>query len=350
MATALGVMILTCRLQAWLSVRGLRLARECPACVSLGDTVTVKIAVSSEYAFKRPLVTVTDVLPEEMEATNQSPSLPVAPSSDSPVYTQYQFEARKRGKFCIRSMFVQGSDALGLVRMRRRYSANESELLVLPVPIPFEVRLPHSAGWGFSESDHGRSRGQGIEPRGVREYADGDSQRYIHWRSSARTGQLMVKEFETGALARAYLFVQSPEGKSHRRDDSDLLDRMCANAAYLCDCLLGHGAEVFLPAQLGNFGAAGISQRHELLKALAEVPMDSDKTVGEQLASAVPMIGHGSTVYLFLCHPAPDLGRELSRLASQSVKTVAILYSRMEDAFVTLLQQAGATVQFEVRS
>lgn len=349
MATALGVMILTCRLQAWLSVRGLRLERECPSCVNVGDTVTIKIGVGSDYAFKRPLVTVTDILPEEMDASNQSPSLPVAPSHDAPVYTQYQFEAKRRGKFVLRSLLVEGSDALGLVRMRRKYSAEATELLVLPVPIPFEVRLPYAAGWGFSESDYGRSRGQGIEPRGIREYSDGDSQRYIHWRSSAKTSQLMVKEFETGALSKAYVFIQAPKGSAYWKSQAKILDTMCGNAAYLCDSLLSNSAEVFLPALFGDIGHHGASQRYSLLKALAEISVGGTDSVSADIQEANSCIAQGSTVYLLLSQEETELDHAISRLGNSGVKTIAILYRRLDESFVSKLQAAGATIQFEVR-
>lgn len=342
MATALGVMILTCRLQAWLAVRGLRLERECPSVANAGDMVTVRIGVLSDYGFKRPLVTVVDDLPAEMEARNVSPSLPVAPSSDFPVFTQYRFEATRRGRFRLRSMTVSGSDALGLVQMSRRYESAPSEILVLPAPIPFDVRLPHAAGWGVSESDFGRSRGQGIEPRGVREYAEGDSERHIHWRSSARTGQLMVKEFETGSVARACLFLQTPE-----RADRALLDRMCGHAAFLCDRLLAHGAEVAMPGRLEGV-VAGLAQRQRLLEALADLEPGQSGALGGQLAFASPLIPPGSTVYLFLAQPDPALPGEVRRLSSAGTKCHAIVYGRAEGQFVVALQSAGATVQFEV--
>ena len=42
---------------------------------------------------------------------------------------------------------------------------------------------------------HDRSAQQ-VEYHGLRDYRSGDSPRWIHWRTSARRGELMVKEFE----------------------------------------------------------------------------------------------------------------------------------------------------------
>ena len=40
------------------------------------------------------------------------------------------------------------------------------------------------------------SSAQQVEYHGLRGYRSGDSPRWIHWRTSARRGELMVKEFE----------------------------------------------------------------------------------------------------------------------------------------------------------
>ena len=349
MGTALFVMILMCRLQAWLAVRGLQMTRQCPDVVNLGELVTVQIGVISDFGFKRPLVTVVDNLPEEMNVSDLSPSLPIAPAHETPIQTQYQFQANCRGKFRWNSLSVQSSDALGLVRMSRKYTTSPTVLQVLPIPIPFEVQLPYAAGWGFSESDYGRSRGQGIEPRGIREYTDGDSQRYIHWRSSARSTQLMVKEFETGALARAHIFIQRTAASVKRSSDRQILDRMCGNAAYLAETLIVHGAEICMPSLAGDrLGTNETNKIHEILRLLSEVEYDQLETLGSEVERYANQIQSGSTIYLFVSHVDPTLARSIHSLTTKGIKAIAILYRVGNESFVAELQKAGACIQFEV--
>src|SRR5438552_3227765 len=45
----------------------------------------------------------------------------------------------------------------------------------------------------------------------IRDYQPGDSFNRIHWRSTARTGQLMVKEFELDPTAEVYLVLDMQE-------------------------------------------------------------------------------------------------------------------------------------------
>ncbi|MFI5387710.1 MAG: hypothetical protein ACHQ50_16505, partial [Fimbriimonadales bacterium] len=80
--------IAACRLQAWLSVRGLRFERVAPESVSIGEFVTVEITVWSEHRIRRPLITIWDNLPPRLLHDDRSPSLPVAPAFDAGTKTQ----------------------------------------------------------------------------------------------------------------------------------------------------------------------------------------------------------------------------------------------------------------------
>ena len=194
--TALIATICGCRIQAYLAVRGLRLERVAPQSARVGDLITIEISVWSLRKLKRTLVTVWDNLPPSLALSHRSPSLPIAPAFDQPVRTQYQLRALKRGFFKWNGVSVTGTDALGLISKSKAYETAPAEIIVYPRPLPVSLELPSASGWGVNESESGRTRGAGIELRGIREYRFGDSLRHIHWPSSARTGQLLVKEFE----------------------------------------------------------------------------------------------------------------------------------------------------------
>ena len=87
--------------------------------------------------------------------------------------------------------------------------------------------LPAAAGWGISEAESGQTRGAGLEPRGVRAYSAGDSLRHVHWRSSAKTGQLLVKEFEAGTHAAAAFLIQRKDGTEIGEGAATSLETMC---------------------------------------------------------------------------------------------------------------------------
>jgi uncharacterized protein (DUF58 family) len=108
---------------------------------------------------------------------------------------RYVLEALPRGRYAFEDVRVDLADPFAL----------ESASISLPPPgallvYPRLVRLQRLFSESGTHSHDGRRlllrRHSGFELHGVREYAQGESLRRVHWRSTARRGELMVKELE----------------------------------------------------------------------------------------------------------------------------------------------------------
>ncbi|MDE2950280.1 MAG: DUF58 domain-containing protein [Chloroflexota bacterium] len=110
-----------------------------------------------------------------------------------------------RGEFQLGPLTVISSDPFGFFRSPRRVSATE-KLIVYPLTVELnKVVLPI----GFlSGGDAQRQLTHEITTNAssIRDYVAGDSMNRIHWRSTARTGNIMVKEFELDPLVDIWLF------------------------------------------------------------------------------------------------------------------------------------------------
>jgi len=113
---------------------------------------------------------------------------------------------RQRGVFQLGPVFAESGDPFGLFRQRRQIDG-ASTLVVYPVALPL-------AGFGRIDGDltGGALQGERVQHTttnvaGVREYAPGDTFNRIHWRSTARQRQLMVKEFELDPFADIWLVL-----------------------------------------------------------------------------------------------------------------------------------------------
>lgn len=82
--------------------------------------------------------------------------------------------------------------------------------------------------------------GSGTEIFGVREYRPGDALRRIHWRSTARRGELIVREFEPPGVQNLGIFLDSSPSSI---DAADQIARLAASEAWDC---LGAGGRVTL--------------------------------------------------------------------------------------------------------
>ena len=109
------------------------------------------------------------------------------------VTAAYNVRCHRRGAYVFQPLRLQSSAPFGLFRARRTIDA-PLEVTVYPQVLPMGATIDQGPL-------HGRApyislpRPTG-EFRGTREYQQGDRPHSIHWRNSARRGQLMVKEFD----------------------------------------------------------------------------------------------------------------------------------------------------------
>jgi uncharacterized protein (DUF58 family) len=137
------------------------------------------------------------------------------------------------------------------------------EVLVFPAVGPAPAHLLDEAG--AEESYSLRRRGRGHDLYDLRPYRPGDDPRLIHWRSTAKTQSLMVRELEEDT-ARDTRIVLDGTGAA----DPDRLERGLSEAASLVTHLIRSGAAVELcgPRLFVPLGR-GAGQARRALTALA---------------------------------------------------------------------------------
>lgn len=138
----------------------------------------------------------------------------------------------RRGPVGARGLVVESSDVAGLFRGRRA-SPDSEVALVLPRFASFAGKMQTRE---LEASVAARRAGSGTEIFGVREYRPGDSLRRIHWRSSARHGELVVREYEPPGVQTLGIFCDpSPAGAAV----ADQVARIAASEAW--DCIRNGG-------------------------------------------------------------------------------------------------------------
>ncbi len=129
----------------------------------------------------------------------------------------------RRGQFTLGPITLTSGDPFGFYQFPRRIDATSS-ILVYPPTVPI---------YDFASPIGKLSGGQAVRQRtfettpnayGVREYAAGDSLNRIHWKTSARRGKLMVKEFELDPLGDVWVFLDLSRESLAARSSSHSLD------------------------------------------------------------------------------------------------------------------------------
>jgi len=141
--------------------------------------------------------------------------------------TRHITRALPRGPLGATAWVIGSSDFLGFFRGRRECPDAEIAL-VLP---RFASLKDRRQARELEASLPANRSGSGTELFGVREYVPGDALRRIHWRSSARRGALVVREYEPHGAETLGVFCD-PAPPS--REVADQIARLAASEAWDC--------------------------------------------------------------------------------------------------------------------
>jgi uncharacterized protein (DUF58 family) len=122
---------------------------------------------------------------------------------------------------------------------------------------------------------------------GVRPYTPGDLPRRIHWRASARTGELQSKQFEPGALATLAIFL---DVNTFERFWEGLDPQRLERAISATASLAAHGLEA--RRQVGVYANAPVPGRQRLLRIPPGRAPGQLARILEALALVVPYTGN----------------------------------------------------------
>jgi uncharacterized protein (DUF58 family) len=120
----------------------------------------------------------------------------------------YPIRSDVRGRYSLGPLSVRVTDPFGLCELTRTFTAAD-ELIVTPVvhPLP-EIGLGGEwTGGGDTRSRSVASAGE--DDASTREYRYGDDLRKVHWKSTARTGELMVRREERPWQSRSTLVLDT---------------------------------------------------------------------------------------------------------------------------------------------
>src|SRR5512133_186855 len=122
------------------------------------------------------------------------------------VRRHYRLRAIQRGAFEFGPALVSSGDMFGFRVQERTYESREW-LTVYPRVVPVSaLGLPAAHPFGDLKAAR-RISDDPLRVTGVRPYVAGDSPRNLHWKATARRGELQAKVFDPGALRSAAVFV-----------------------------------------------------------------------------------------------------------------------------------------------
>jgi uncharacterized protein (DUF58 family) len=232
------------------SLRDIRVQRRLPRRIAAGEPLVVDLEVSNHRANLDAwqLRVIDDV---RWQGTTRSRSHEVealvpAIAAGGSVRTSYRCQLYRRGIYTIGPAQIRCGYPFGLLSFKSTLKS-QSDLLVSP-------RIGHLRNRWRQMMNSQRMGGQSARNRrgatdgdfySLRQYRNGDSRRWIHWRTSAKLGELMVQQFDESTDHHITLLFDFWEPEQLTPTDLDAVEIAASFAATAAvDICLGSGGKI----------------------------------------------------------------------------------------------------------
>lgn len=293
-----------------------------PARVAAGQTTAVRLRLSNVSRLPSGVLLMEDALPYALGSRPRFVLDRVEPRGVRDV--AYSVGSGLRGRYRIGPLSVRMADPFGLCELTRSFSGSD-ELVVTPLVVPLPpVRLGGDRTGGGDGTSRAVSAA-GSDDATTREYRHGDDLRKVHWRSTARVGELMVRREEQPFQSRATLVLDT-RGRAHRGDGPASsfewavsavasIGTSLARSGFALKALTDAGDEIVPSGSPGTEGP--------LLDALAGAALGDGRTL-QAVTSRLRGGGDGVLVAVLGQLDGDDAER-LARLSAGSAGSVALL-------------------------
>jgi uncharacterized protein (DUF58 family) len=282
-------------LGAWLNLRRLRVELDAPAEVFANSPFQVGFRLENRARWSPRwlvLVQIEDAQPglvPRLAPAGAAAPPPRAAGASSEGHQELL--CSRRGRKTIAGVQLASLFPLGFFRSAR-FLARPLELVVFPELFSAaNLELDRS---GLLGEERAPRTGWGHDLHSLRSFREGDDPRGIHWKRSARLGDLVFREREAEDSMRLSVVLDNGVGALETEADRARFERLVSEAATACVDFLGRGWEVELVTreQLIPFGR-GRLQRHRVLETLALLEPCPAGRATLRGSSQVPLIRFG---------------------------------------------------------
>ena len=289
-----------------------------PSMLTVGDTGRVDLLIENRAGLRSPRVDLTEPV-----GTGNTAHMTIAPlRSGDQVTAGYRVPATRRGVLEVGPAVLERRDLLGLASYER-VAVGATELTVAPQT--FELPMP-ALGHGVL-GRHLLALSQRVGPgefHSLRDYVVGDEPRSIHWRASARSEELKVRQHEAQGVRRC-IIVLDRDGDAYPSPVTDADADVFERAVTVAGSLAISADRVGLTTRFvtgGGIDLRGPDVAAHTLQLLAPIE------VGPALTELERDPGEGlGLVIVVTSSPATDAWRRTERLVDPTLTRIGVFTS-----------------------
>lgn len=304
-----------------------------PSLVHEGETIRVDVIVANQRTRALRNITLVDDVERLGQAAFEIGRLP----GREPARAAYQVVCRPRGVYRVGPARLRSGDAFGLTA-----TATDIELTDTLVVYPETEELSgFPTTRGRDPSTHASrpefSHQGGEDFFTLREYRTGDDLRFVHWPSSARRDELVIKQLETPWQARALVMMDL---RREAYENAACFEKAVKGTASVVRHLARSGFDADLWA--GGTGTIRVADYARTMEALARVQLASQLDL-RAVAGRLSAVGRGGALILVSGVPDHHL-LDIHRLFGRDFgTTVVMLASETTSANEAAFHRVNAT-------
>jgi uncharacterized protein (DUF58 family) len=233
----------------------------------------------------------------------------------------------RRGHFRVEPLQIRTGDPFGFFEASASVGQGVAVVVYPRIDVLPLWRLPAASIEG-SHAAPERTLQTSPLATAVRPYAPGDAFNRIHWKSTARHGEIQVKEFELEQTADAWIFLDL-ERTVHggRGEDSTVEVAVRAAASIAAKALLENRAvgltinghrQAVVPVDRGS------RQHLKIMQLLAAVDGDGTTPLVESLVTGAARLRRGMTAIVITPSTDPAWVRPIAALRSRGIGSVVV--------------------------
>lgn len=244
---------------------------------------------------------------------------------------QQEAICERRGQFRLGPWGLRSADPFGIFEVEVRLGQMTEVVIHPPIhtALPFLLPAGHSDGRIRAREQHQQAT---LNVSAIRQYQPSDPFRWIHWRTSARQAQLMVRQFELDAAGDIWFLLDLQGNKQVGTGAQGTEEHMVVWVASLAVQALQENRGV----GLASYGlrpvvihpGRGQGQQWKLLQALALVEADGQVRLSRALQDLSRLAKRGSAAVLFTATDEAGWLPDLLQLQRLGVRCSVVVLDR----------------------
>jgi uncharacterized protein (DUF58 family) len=297
----------------------------------VGDNIKIKTVIYNDSIFPLPCIEIeNDMISKITGKAVQKNIVSIMPLSSKGI--DYNIECKYRGVYDLGPINVKVSDVFGFFTFKRQVKCDGKLIIYPKIAIIQRFNIKPRQMFGTTTTNE-KSNEDYTSISDIKRYNTGDSFKNIHWKVSAKKGELYVKNFDMSGGSESYIFLNlyyddydsdSLNTDFYRRDiEEKLVEYGVSIVRYMLSRNISTGLYANSKRMIYVKGR-DLKEFKIFLDELIGVKSDGSTTIEDMIDSKIKLLPKGSSIVIITPIMSSNLIEKILSLKYIGFDVVAI--------------------------